>query len=1001
MKYRLDVEPYQANESIEMAYPPQPFLLRAADLNYRSAAAAAAAAAASAAANQPQSAYLSALFGPMASAGFFGKMPPNLGLTSGTGSQGSTLPSATTGANSFITAEDVLASHQMAAAAAAAAAAASGNSTSSGGGSVSTQPGGRPPFEPEDDGIEDDPKVTLEAKDLWEKFHSLGTEMVITKSGRRMFPSFRIRVSGLDKKAKYIMLMDIVAADDCRYKFHNSRWVMAGKADPEMPKRMYIHPDSPSTGEQWMQKVVSFHKLKLTNNIADKHGFTILNSMHKYQPRFHLVRANDLLKLPYSTFRTYVFKETEFIAVTAYQNEKITRLKIDNNPFAKGFRETGAGKREKKNSLIGMGNNSSGTSLPPSHHHHGHHHHAHHHAASYLLNGHDKEFRGLNAFEKYKNNNNANSSPYGKHDQHSDDEDERVDIMDDDDDDARTSSSANGGHIGNSQSGSMVDVNDFHQKLFGFDPHKPTSAIDTKGKSENVKDSFATAPNAMSSLSKFGDVESRTSNGFPGFPLPSPSSDLNQLASLYAGGNFGNGLLSAAYGFPSLFSRFYPPNSFMGNGTPAAAAATSMNNAATNAPNSNDEPMARLAAGLGTMPSWPSQPFLPPPPQRLSPNISQNSTNNNNNSNSNSSSTRTTPPTTSSGNVSNPMLGPFGGGSGPNPSFPFFPPFGLHPFGLPGATAGAENFDMKNFDPRAMLSAYFGAFGNSAPLGDSGNIPNGGMLHPFGNSGGQSSLAPTTTHSNITAGSLGSSTSTATMAQSSQQTTTSSIISGGGGGGGSSNSSVSSSSKHNSPVMSTHESTKYSPLSLSSLNEQLEQGRDLLQLHETLNQRFKATSNVSSFSNNTAFGNRFFPYGIRPFLYNGQQPQSQQHYGSSGKHGNGSNDTDKSLISPKSDTGDDGLRDVKKLRCSSGASSECTSPAQSHSSGHESRCSSPQSGISQPTSPITFGTSEKVADKNGSSSKESIQELKNMQRMVEGLDNGRSNAASAATIAAT
>ncbi|KPM06905.1 T-box domain containing protein [Sarcoptes scabiei] len=163
-----------------------------------------------------------------------------------------------------------------------------------------------------------------------------------------MFPSFRIRVSGLDKKAKYIMLMDIVAADDCRYKFHNSRWVMAGKADPEMPKRMYIHPDSPSTGEQWMQKVVSFHKLKLTNNIADKHGFTILNSMHKYQPRFHLVRANDLLKLPYSTFRTYVFKETEFIAVTAYQNEKITRLKIDNNPFAKGFRETGAGKREKK-----------------------------------------------------------------------------------------------------------------------------------------------------------------------------------------------------------------------------------------------------------------------------------------------------------------------------------------------------------------------------------------------------------------------------------------------------------------------------------------------------------------------------------------------------------------------------------------------------------------------------------------------------------------------------
>ena len=135
-----------------------------------------------------------------------------------------------------------------------------------------------------------------------------------------------------------------------------------------MPKRMYIHPDSPTTGEQWMQKVVSFHKLKLTNNISDKHGLvrqfdcgcwnifscpisplqTILNSMHKYQPRFHLVRASDIAQLPYATFRTYVFKETQFIAVTAYQNEKITQLKIDHNPFAKGFRESGAGKSQKK-----------------------------------------------------------------------------------------------------------------------------------------------------------------------------------------------------------------------------------------------------------------------------------------------------------------------------------------------------------------------------------------------------------------------------------------------------------------------------------------------------------------------------------------------------------------------------------------------------------------------------------------------------------------------------
>ena len=41
----------------------------------------------------------------------------------------------------------------------------------------------RPP-PPEDDNVQDDPKVNLEAKELWEQFHKIGTEMVITKTGR-------------------------------------------------------------------------------------------------------------------------------------------------------------------------------------------------------------------------------------------------------------------------------------------------------------------------------------------------------------------------------------------------------------------------------------------------------------------------------------------------------------------------------------------------------------------------------------------------------------------------------------------------------------------------------------------------------------------------------------------------------------------------------------------------------------------------------------------------
>ncbi|TMW44867.1 hypothetical protein DOY81_010053 [Sarcophaga bullata] len=36
----------------------------------------------------------------------------------------------------------------------------------------------------------------LETKELWDRFHELGTEMIITKTGRRMFPTVRVSFSG-------------------------------------------------------------------------------------------------------------------------------------------------------------------------------------------------------------------------------------------------------------------------------------------------------------------------------------------------------------------------------------------------------------------------------------------------------------------------------------------------------------------------------------------------------------------------------------------------------------------------------------------------------------------------------------------------------------------------------------------------------------------------------------------------------------------------------------
>nr|KAG5690629.1 hypothetical protein BaRGS_018099 [Batillaria attramentaria] len=201
-------------------------------------------------------------------------------------------------------------------------------------------------------------KATLDNRDLWNKFHALGTEMIITKTGRRMFPTIKVSLSGLEPHAKYILLIDIIPVDDCRYKYHNSEWVVTGKAEPHMPGRLYIHPDSPASGNHWMKQPVPFHKLKLTNNNLDQNGHIILNSMHKYQPRVHVVQANDIFTMRWNTFNTYTFEETSFIAVTAYQNEQITQLKIDNNPFAKGFRDNGMGRKDHRMAIKRPGEDS-------------------------------------------------------------------------------------------------------------------------------------------------------------------------------------------------------------------------------------------------------------------------------------------------------------------------------------------------------------------------------------------------------------------------------------------------------------------------------------------------------------------------------------------------------------------------------------------------------------------------------------------------------------------
>ncbi|NXW99553.1 TBX22 factor, partial [Larus smithsonianus] len=158
-------------------------------------------------------------------------------------------------------------------------------------------------------------QVELQGSELWRRFHEIGTEMIITKAGRRMFPSVRVKVKGLEPLKQYYIAIDVVPVDSKRYRYvyHSSQWMVAGNTDHScITPRLYIHPDSPCSGETWMRQIISFDRVKLTNNEMDDKGHVGVG-----QPR------RDIPTAPFSP------------------KSQITKLKIDRNPFAKGFRDPG------------------------------------------------------------------------------------------------------------------------------------------------------------------------------------------------------------------------------------------------------------------------------------------------------------------------------------------------------------------------------------------------------------------------------------------------------------------------------------------------------------------------------------------------------------------------------------------------------------------------------------------------------------------------------------
>ncbi len=177
---------------------------------------------------------------------------------------------------------------------------------------------------------------------------------------RRMFPLIQLSLGDLDPLAMYHLLLALRVKDSCRWRFLNGEWtgsepVIRGVTCEAGPTDGCVYTLPPASGEGWMkQSPVGFSKLKLSNK--DNGGGKVrtksmrtciglmflqvkLSSLHRYQPVAYLVKvcpqlgpqqqhtqqAEASCTTTTSLLEIYEHElpETQFIAVTAYQNDLV------------------------------------------------------------------------------------------------------------------------------------------------------------------------------------------------------------------------------------------------------------------------------------------------------------------------------------------------------------------------------------------------------------------------------------------------------------------------------------------------------------------------------------------------------------------------------------------------------------------------------------------------------------------------------------------------------
>ncbi|EFO94642.1 hypothetical protein CRE_19614 [Caenorhabditis remanei] len=187
-------------------------------------------------------------------------------------------------------------------------------------------------------------KVTLHDSKLWKAFHVLDNEMVTLPNGRQIFPTLHYDVAGLPHSANYIFGLKLQRVNkNYLMEYRGGEWKETGKSVKADLESNEIFAGVMGGGVNFKNaRIQSLRRYNTKGKDKEesqkpkgdqnKDISLFVTSHCRYTPILSVYYMQSSEK---KFLKSFVFKETQFVAVTGYKNDAVRKLKTNKNPFAR------------------------------------------------------------------------------------------------------------------------------------------------------------------------------------------------------------------------------------------------------------------------------------------------------------------------------------------------------------------------------------------------------------------------------------------------------------------------------------------------------------------------------------------------------------------------------------------------------------------------------------------------------------------------------------------